>query len=119
VVHVAALFWRKRLGDVVALEVFVKGVEAGVGEQMAEGFVVAVAGGEMGAVETAKLKDGGAGTRLVVGVSFGFGRAGREFGFVFVERSIGGVRHRGGTFLQAVRKDAAQAAEFVWFRDDL
>jgi hypothetical protein len=83
---------------------------------MAEGFVVTVAGGEIEAVEAAKLENGGAGTSPVAGVGFGCGRVGRDIGFVFAEESIGGVRHRGGSFLRAVKKDAGWAARFVWLR---
>jgi hypothetical protein len=97
----------------MALEVLVEGVEAGVGEEMAEGFVVRVAGGEVEAVATAKLEDGSAGAGLVVGVGFGCGIADRDFGFVFMERGIGGVGHRGGSFLRAGKKDAGWMARFV------
>jgi hypothetical protein len=81
---------------------------------MAKGFVVTVFGGEMGAIETAKLKNGVTGSSLVVGVGFLCGKDGREFGFVFAEGCVRGVRHRVAPFLQAVKKDAGLAAEFVW-----
>jgi hypothetical protein len=81
---------------VVALEVLVEGVEAGAGEKVAESFVIAVAGGEVGTVETAKLEDGGAGVGLVVGVGLGCGIAPWRVCFVFAEEGVGGVRHRVG-----------------------
>jgi hypothetical protein len=77
----------------VTLEVFVEGVETGVGEEMTEGVVVAVAGSEVRAVEAAKLEDRGAGTGLVGSVGL-IGRiAGGNFSFVFAEEGVGGVRH--------------------------
>ena len=45
---------------VVALKVLVEGVEADVGQKMTKGFVVAVARGEVKAVETAEIEDGSA-----------------------------------------------------------
>jgi hypothetical protein len=90
----------------VTLEVFVEGVETGVGEETAEGVVVAVAGSEVRAIEAAKLKDRSAGTGLVGGVGL-IGRiAGGSFSFVFAEESVGGVRHRIGSFLRVWKRDA-------------
>jgi hypothetical protein len=83
---------------VVALKVLVEGVEAGVGQEMAEGFVVAVARGEVKAAETAKIEDGSAGAGLVGGVGLSSRNAVWDFGFVFAEEGIGGVGHRIGSF---------------------
>jgi hypothetical protein len=77
----------------VTFEVFVEGVETGVGEEMTKRVVIAVAGSEVRAIEAAKLKNGGAGTGLVGGVGL-IGRiAGGNISFVFAEESVGRVRH--------------------------
>jgi hypothetical protein len=81
-----------------AFEILVEGIEADPGEEMAEGFVVAVARGEVKAVETAKIEDGRAGAGLVGGVGLSFRNAVGDFGFVFAEEGIGGVGHRIGSF---------------------
>jgi len=103
---------------VVALEILVEGIDACSGEEMAEGFVVAVAGGEVGAVETATLEDAGAGASLVVDVGFGCGIAGGGLGFVFAEDGVGGVGPRAGSFpgvfSWGVKRDAGCRGRFVW-----
>jgi hypothetical protein len=83
---------------VVALEILVQGIDASLGEEMAESVVVAVARGEMGTVETAKLEDGGAGANLIIERGFGCGIAGGRFSFVFAEDTVWGVGHRAGSF---------------------
>jgi hypothetical protein len=87
---------------VVALEILVESIEASSGEEMAESFVVAVAGGEVGAVKTAKLEDGGGGASLVVESGFRCGIAGAGLGFIFAEDGVGGVGHRAGSFPRGV-----------------
>ena len=74
---------------VVALKVLVEGVEAGVGQKMADGFVVAVTGGEVKAVETAKIEDGSAGAGLVGRLGLSSRNANWDFGLVFTEEGIG------------------------------
>jgi hypothetical protein len=90
----------------VTFEVFVEGVEAGVGEEMAEGIVVSVTGSEVETVEPAELEDRGAGSGLVGGVAFVGRIAGGNIGFVFRKQGVGGVRHRIGSFLRVLKRDA-------------
>ena len=79
-----------------ALKVLVEGVAERVGQEMDEGFVLAVARGEVKAVEMAKIEDGTAG---------GPGRRRWsqlpeciwEFGFVLTEEGIGGIEYRIGS----------------------
>jgi hypothetical protein len=97
----------------VTFEVFVEGVEAGVGEEMTEGVVVSVAGSEVEAVKTAELEDGGAGARLVGGVGLVGRIAGGWFSFVFAEECVGGVGHRVGSFLRVWKRDAGWVRGFV------
>jgi hypothetical protein len=92
--------------EVYALKVLVEGVEAGVGEETAEGVVVAVAWSEVEAVEAAKIEDSGAGASLVGGIGLSSRNAGWDFGFVFAEERVGGVRHRIGSFARVVKRDA-------------
>jgi hypothetical protein len=107
---------RLSMGGMVALEVFVEGVEAGAGQEVAESFVIAVAGGEVGTVETAKLVDGGAGASLVVGVGLGCGIANWRIGFVFAEEGVGGVGHRIGSLAELLREMQDGMGWFVWLQ---
>jgi hypothetical protein len=105
---------------VVALEILLESIHAGSGEEMAEGFVVTIAGGEVEAVETAKLEDAGAGASLVVESAFGCGIAGGGLGFAFAENGVGGVGHRAGSFPGVfscgVKRDAGCEERFVPLR---
>lgn len=56
-----------RLGVAALGEVFVDGGDAGAAEDLAECVLVAVAGGEVGAVLLAELADGGGGAGLLGG----------------------------------------------------
>jgi hypothetical protein len=94
----------------VTFEVFVKGVEAGVGEEMTEGVVVAIAGSEVRAIKTAELEDRSAGAGLVGGVGLVGRIAGGNFSFVFAKEGVGGVGHRIGSFLRVWKKDAKWGA---------
>jgi hypothetical protein len=101
------MFWS------VTFEVFVKGVEAGVGEEMTESVVVAVAGSEVRAVKTAELENRSAGAGLVGGVSLIRRIAGGNFTFVFAKEGVVGVGHRIGSFLRVWKRDAGWGARFV------
>jgi hypothetical protein len=94
----------------VTFEVFVEGVEAGVGEKMTEGVVVAVAGSEVRAVKTAELENRSAGAGLVGGVGLTRRIAGGNFTFVFAKEGVGGVGHRIGSFLRVGKRDAGWGA---------
>ena len=74
---------------VVALKVLVEGVEADVCQKMTKGFVVAVARGEVKAIETAEIEDGSAGAGLVGGLGLSSRNANWDFGLVFTEEGIG------------------------------
>ena len=89
---------------VVALKVLVEGVEADVCQKMTKGFVVAVARGEVKAIETAEIEDGSAGAGLVGGVGLSSRITIWDFGFVFSEEGVGGVGHRIGSICVSCEK---------------
>ena len=97
----------------MTFKVFVEGVQAGVGEEMTEGVVVAVTRSEVRTVETAELEDGGAGPGVEGGVGLVGRIAGGNFCFIFAKEGVGGVRHWVGSFLRVLKTDAGWARGFV------